>query len=235
MDKRVYKAVFSKKLNGLLCKYCVLFRHASTTKKTQLVNEPCSSWKNAKTTLRDHGLTDKHKLAIANTENCLANITNKSNTVHEKLNKALTQERERIRKGLIQIIKILIQCGRQNIALRGANDNYTLKNDDLNAEFYNHHHKFGNFNSLVMMRIEAGDKLLRDHLENSPKNAIYTSNLSQNALLDICGKQIQNQIIADIKKFRYFTILADETTDISGFQQLCICLGYVKFIDESNK
>ena len=78
----------------------------------------------------------------------------------------------RIKNGLIQIVKTLILCARQNIPLRGHRDNATLKFKDgipiLKQD------KLGNFNSLLLFRMDAADDLLKEHLEKSNKNSIHS-------------------------------------------------------------
>ena len=141
--------------------------------------------------------------------------------VNLQLDKQLQRDKERIRKGLIQIVKTLILCGRQNIPIRGHLDNSIL---NLNEDQSNKN--LGNFNSLLLFRIESGDLTLKEHLEKSSRNSIYTTNTSQNQLLSICGDVIKKQVLQEIKG-AYFTILADETSDISGREQLCLCIRYV--------
>ena len=45
------------------------------------------------------------------------------------------------------------------------------------------------------------------------KNAKYTSKTTLNELIFECGEYIKDRIIYKIKKSKYFSVLADETTD----------------------
>ena len=65
-------------------------------------------------------------------------------------------------------MKTLILCGRQNLAIRGK--------DEENS----------NFMELLNFRAET-DKELEEHLANAPANARYTSHRNQNELIQICG------------------------------------------------
>ena len=85
----------------------------------------------------------------------------------------------------------------------------------------------GNFRQLLRFRVASGDKDLEDHPQNSAKNALYVSWKIQNEILMVCNNLILKQLVKDINKSKGFTVLADETTDISNKEQLTICARYV--------
>ena len=72
------------------------------------------------------------------------------------------------RKRLVPIVKTIILCGTENIALRGHRDDGTL---DL-QEIGKHEVKF---RALLRFRIDARDSTLKDHLQSAPKNVIFIS------------------------------------------------------------
>lgn len=86
----------------------------------------------------------------------------------------------------------------------------------------------GNFRSLLRFRMAAGDEVLKKHLVES--NSSYTSPTIQNEIIGICGNLIREKIVAKINRAEGFSILADETTDISGIEQFSLCARYVKEI-----
>ena len=86
----------------------------------------------------------------------------------------------------------------------------------------------GNFWTLLQIHISAGDVVSRDHL---PKNATYTSANIQNQVIQVLGDHIRDKILHRVRKARCFTLIADEVTDRSNKEQLCIVLRYV---DEEN-
>ena len=59
------------------------------------------------------------------------------------------------------------------------------------------------------------------------KNAKYTSKTTQNELIFECGEYIKERIIYEIKKSKYFSVLADETTDIPNTKQVDLAIRYV--------
>ena len=56
--------------------------------------------------------------------------------------------------------------------------------------------------------------MLRKHLEViAAKNAIMISKTTQEQLIRVCGDYIMDQIIKNVKESKYYSVLADETTD----------------------
>ncbi|KAJ8917910.1 hypothetical protein NQ315_002603 [Exocentrus adspersus] len=85
------------------------------------------------------------------------------------------------------------------------------------------------FFDLLNLRIDSGDKKLKTHLEKCHRNAVYTSPKIQNGLIHLCGEVIRDNIISDVIRAINYAVLADETADIAGKEQLSIGL---RFYDE---
>ena len=89
----------------------------------------------------------------------------------------------------------------------------------------------GNFLALLDFHSEAGDEIIAKHLCECARNATYTSATIQNNIIEITMKYLRNQIISEIPEHApFFTILADETTDVSNTEQLCIS---IRFVDDT--
>ena len=58
-----------------------------------------------------------------------------------------------------------------------------------------------------------------------PKNATYTSPEMQNFILKVLGDMVRKKICTQVKNC-YFSILADETKDVSKKEQLSIIVRY---------
>ena len=107
-------------------------------------------------------------------------MTNQKPTINNLFSQAMTDRIASNCQKLSSIIKKIVLCGRQNIALRGHCDNATdIAKDPLNAE--NH----GNFRALLNFRVDAGDTVLGEHLKAAAKNATYTSPVIQTRSLKI--------------------------------------------------
>ncbi|XP_060881484.1 52 kDa repressor of the inhibitor of the protein kinase-like [Metopolophium dirhodum] len=113
------------------------------------------------------------------------------------------------------------------LALRGRNDSGPL---DLNEPDHND----GNFRALLRMRISCGDKQLINHIENQSLNAMYISPSIQNNFIKICGKIIQDNLVCKINAAKSFSVLVDESTDISRIEQLTLCIRYIDSVETTD-
>lgn len=74
---------------------------------------------------------------------------------------------------------------------------------------------------------------MAEHLNDSAKNATYLSSKTQNEIIQICGKIIQSKIVNNKNKCQCFSVLADETTDVAGIEQLSLSVRY--FVTEKKQ
>lgn len=107
---------------------------------------------------------------------------------------------------MFPIISSIIFCGTHDIALRGKEASG------------------GNFNDLLQFRIESGGQILKEHFETCKGNAKYTSHRIQNEIINVCGLLLRKNIVLDLNSDQVlaFSLLADESADISGTEQLVI-------------
>lgn len=80
---------------------------------------------------------------------------------------------------------------------------------------------------LLRMRMNCGDKMMTDRIENDTFKAMYISLTIQNNLIAIIGKIIQDCLVNRINRAKSFSILVDETTDVSRIEQMSFCVRYV--------
>jgi predicted RNA-binding protein YlxR (DUF448 family) len=129
----------------------------------------------------------------------------------------VTDNRHRLKP----IVETLIFLGRQNIPLRGHRDDGSLL--DISESSVNE----GNFRELLRFRVGAGDKVLENHLQTASSRATYISKRSQNSLLECCGKEILSRILQMVNESKFFSILFDETTDVSHTSQMSLIVRYI--------
>ena len=75
--------------------------------------------------------------------------------------------------------------------------------------------------------MDAGDTVLGEHLKAAARNAAYTSPVIQNQIIDVLEDQIRSEIIRRVQKAKWFTVIADEVTDVSNKEQLSLVLRYI--------
>ena len=215
--------VYSHSLDGGLCLPCVLFAKTEHRGVGALVTSPLVKFKDATADFNKHSKTAYHRKAQLD--------LTEFNSIMEQRQCDVVQQaccgmRARIKENrlkLVSLVKTVVLCGRQNIALRGhRDDNQAMSNTDVNS---------GNFYALLRFRIDSGDSLLGKHFAEAPKNATYSSKTTQNELITLCGDHIRSKIIADITKAELFSILADEVTDTSNKEQMSLV---IRFFDGTN-
>lgn len=128
----------------------------------------------------------------------------------------------------LPIVETVVLCGHQGIVLRGSKDTGRISADEEPET------NDGNFRALLRYRAKT-DQNLRNHLENAAKNAMCISNRIQNEIIIICHNMIQQQIVDKVNQSKDFSILADETADIGGKEQLLICVRYLDIDNGTNK
>lgn len=69
------------------------------------------------------------------------------------------------------------------------------------------------------------DTDLEEHMHHAPENAKYTSSSIQNEIIYLCERHIRDKILSSIPN--YWSIMADETQDISTTEQISLCVRYV--------
>lgn len=201
---------YSATLKGALCRFCVTFPpnvHRGT--QGSFIVRTFSNYKKMHEACRDHGKSQWHQEAMAASQNFMGVMSGKKLPVVQQLNKALHEQVERNRQKLFPIISTIIFCATHDLPVRG-------KQSDS-----------GVFNDLLDFRVEAGDTRLQEHFASSPGNAKYTSARVQNEIITICGDILREEIVAEVNTAFAFSVLADETADIAGTEQMSIGIRFV--------
>ncbi|XP_018496236.1 52 kDa repressor of the inhibitor of the protein kinase-like [Galendromus occidentalis] len=218
---------------GGFCKHCILFAKSESSDRRghrvlgTLVTQPLNKFKKAVETLKNHAGLQYHLDAGEKARQFLQCYKDKpSLDVRNRLVTGREQQVMKNRQRLIPMIKTVLLCGRQNIALRGHRDNGLLSDDSLGDS------KEGNFRALLRYRLDAGDSLLEEHLANPKRNATYISGKFQNEIIRATGRLIRKKIVNEVRDAKFFSILADETRDLGKLDQLTMCLRYVAHRDD---
>ena len=108
------------------------------------------------------------------------------------------------------ILEVLLVCSQQEIALRGHRESV----NSLNR---------GNFLEIFKL-VASHDEVVSERLTYGPKNALYTCPSIQNDLLKLMGKMVQSIVCCKVREAGLFSILFDETKDISKKEQITFVL-----------
>lgn len=202
---------YSAKLRGALCIYCVLFPQPVTRGfQGSFIASAFIKYKDFNECARNHTNSVWHKGSAEDATMFIAVKDNPSTEIVCQIDNSIKCTVDENRNKLFPILSTIIFCGTNDLALRGKHS------DD------------GNVQQLFKLRVEAGDKVLKDHLELSAANARYTSHRTQNELIALCEQVVRNDIVTAANNSIGFSILADETADIAGTEQLSIGVRFVE-------
>ena len=218
---------YSVSCDGAFCLPCVIFGNkfpGKVVKIRKLFTEPVTYWNDDRKRFKEHEVAKNglHQDTMLVFNNFISQMSGKTQPINVIVDGALRKEIVRNRQLLVPIIDYIIFCGRTNIALRGHRDD-SRYHPDVGHYFDG---RVGNFIELLNFGVRRGDKVLEGHLKQHQKNASYTSKTTQNKLITRC-----ETIVAEIKKNKFYSILADETCDSAMKEQLSLVIRYV---DSSN-
>ncbi|XP_063244851.1 zinc finger MYM-type protein 1-like [Bacillus rossius redtenbacheri] len=179
------------------------------------------SWRKATESFSKHESLQYHIGCVADAEHFPAVSTSPTEfSVQNQIDKQRAKQIEANRKVIVPIIEAVTFCGRQEIALRGHRDSgkIVLGEEPESNE--------GNFRALLRFRAQ-GDDSLRSVLSNPGENNKYISPTIQNKIIDSCNSVLLAKIVNLVNEAKCFAVLANETADISGVEQVSLCVRYV--------
>lgn len=224
---------YSVSEDGAYCRACVTFAQDCVGKGNHqrlnlLVQTEFREWKRALEKFKEHQSKSYHKDAMEYVQNFKLIYENKKDDVISELNQSRKRQQADNRQKLYPIIRAILLCGRQGLALRGHRDHgpISLKTPEEND---------GNFRALLRFAVESGDHILQQHLISAGMNATYMSGRIQNEVIEAAGKIIMTAIVNRINKSGCFASIAAETTDVTGIEQFSVCVRYVDHIENEYK
>lgn len=175
--------------------------------KRSLVSSAAIDPSNFGKTLSTHAKSEVHAKSLEASENFQRIMSGDKKDIASCISSSYNSIVEKNRQILTAIVETIILCGRQNLALRG------------------HDEERGNFIALLEYQAKH-NPVLKDHLQHGDPRTKYTSNKIQNELIDICGDQIKSRIVKNCNSAPFFGFIADEATDAATMEQMALCLRY---------
>uniref|UniRef100_A0A672I3S2 TTF-type domain-containing protein n=1 Tax=Salarias fasciatus TaxID=181472 RepID=A0A672I3S2_SALFA len=157
-----------------------------------------------------HARSERHKQAMAAWRDCqraAAASATPGSALNKEHNRRIQENREYIKT----IGEVLLLTATQNKAQRGRHA--SADSDDE-----------GNFRA-ILHTIANHDKAVKKRLTSS-HNAKYTSKTIQNEVLDCLADVVRTEITEEVKNSEVFSIIADETKDVKGKEQISLVLRY---------
>ena len=167
------------------------------------------NWKSAVEDFRAHEQSKSHRSATEYLTNARS-MHKRGDSVAQQLSSAHKREVELNRRNVYRLFETILFFGRQNIAFRGHDESVSSLNR-------------GNYLEFLQFRSRECTELAT-HLSGSVH---YASPQSQNEMIQLIGKNIQTHILQEIKSATLFSIICDETMDITRIEQFSLCVRYV--------
>ncbi|KAK3929211.1 52 kDa repressor of the inhibitor of the protein kinase [Frankliniella fusca] len=230
--------VFSKLegKKGLYCKYCPFFVPSATGGRNpaplrQLVTEPVTKFSKLlgkEGVIETHAKNEYHQNAVLAGKYFLRVMQNPERDISGLVDSYILEQKKNNRARLRVTIENVEFLGRQGMALRGHRENTTgLKNKSKQSLEPNPSESEGNFLALLKFRKDkCKDSAVIKHLETATDRNTFTSKVIQNDVIECCAKDITTQIVEKSKKTKYYSVIFDETTDISHLSELSLSIRY---------
>ncbi|XP_033213675.1 uncharacterized protein LOC117170751 [Belonocnema kinseyi] len=195
------------------CHFCWSF--GDETAKKSAWCRGFTDWKHC------HSSVKKHSLSRIHLQNAVAAASFlRRNDIRRGLDQQITEEANKWRtilEILFDTVKTLSGLG---IAFRGHRENLQDENHGIYLS--------------VIKLTSRHNPILRMHLESLDRIK-YLSKTIKNELLSTLSDQTRNSIVDAVKRAKFFTLIADSTTDVAHIDQMAILLRYLDLQNETSK
>ncbi|XP_065646998.1 uncharacterized protein LOC136076944 [Hydra vulgaris] len=214
--------VYSHEKKSLFCFCCKLFdKNDNPTTKSSFITGFNSWWKlNPK--VSDHKNTQLHINNLDKWKTLEARLL-QNKTIDAAHQDVMEEEMERHFASSLRYKTFL---AKQNLPFRGHREDFASENR-------------GNFLEIVSL-LSNYDPVLKEHsirLQQSSESGLipvsYLSPAVQNEFVSLLGDAVKQELICEIKKAKFYTILFDSTPNIYHTEQMSQVIRYVK-IDNRN-
>jgi Domain of unknown function (DUF4371) len=170
---------------------------SSKSVKQSFISDGFNNWKHAIERFNGHEKSDCHRTAVSK----LASLA-KGVNVCSGLSMAKRDDMIKARTALHRIVTSLVYLSKQGLAVRGKTDSTA------------------NFNELLTLRAtDVPD--LQSWLARTKYR--WISHEIQNEILNILATNIMDQILQEVQKSVWYSIMVDETTDCTRNEQMVFC------------
>lgn len=180
--------------------------HFSSHYNPTFVEGGFSNWKKALQRFANHEKSEMHREAIMKLAAKSSRID-----VSGQLSKSHATETRNNRAMFLKLLECIRYLARQGLAFRGRHE------DSIAFE--------GNLYQLLLL--QAKDSI---QLASWIKKRDYISPAIVNEIINISGNTILRQLLQEIQAADWFSLIADEATDVSHNEQMCIA---VRWVDSS--
>lgn len=199
---------YSPKLNAAYCEPCWLFGDRKKQGFEPAWAKGIQKWQRLSAKIQIHENSQSH------IEACIVyDQWRRNKTIDEESEKTIRRESMFWRQALHRIVNVTLTMAMANLAFRGHRE----KIGEINN---------GNFLTIVELLAEY-DPVLKDILQRPQGTVKYLSPQIQNELISLLASKIEEDIVSEIQKSQFFSIIMDTTQDIGKIDQLSQVFRYV--------
>ena len=190
---------------GMFCRVCQSFGRPSATARGAWTVKGVTDWNHATEMLKQHNDSKGHKDGAISA--MMAEQSKETGTVVDLQLAASAKQAEAQRQ---MNRAVLLKLLRSIYFLTKSRIPHTTTFEDI-----------------IELQIANGDALLKQHVEQGPSNAQYTSKFSSVSLIEAIDTWIERRLMSSLKSSPFFSLLADECQDVSTQEELSICCRWV--------
>ena len=183
--------------DGMYCSICMKYGKPPPQSRGAWVTRPVKNWVKATTLLSNHEKSEWHLAAIE--VQAMSETAKQHGDVVDQLIAASEVERQQNRELMKKLIRSLYFLVRHRIP------HTTI------------------FEGIVELQIDNGNEQLKVHSQKSPSNATYLSKATTAELLRNISHTIEQGLLTCLKASQFFSIMADESTDIATMEEISVC------------
>lgn len=221
-NTQLYKAYewieYSVQKDSVFCFACRHFGGVSTSQGDRLghrvfMDKGFSCWKNMQSQLREHSESKRHVSAVVGWADFKAVSAGRKESIAAVIDSNRSVEIRQNRVHLKAMLNVTSLLGRQGLPFRGHSEDDEGDNK-------------GNFLEAIDLLAAESGKEGGGALRQDRRYGQYSSPESQNEMIKVFGEKIKKIIVEEVKEAGYFSILVDETKDLSKKEQLAILVRY---------
>lgn len=214
--------------DAVFCYYCRYFLEKDTTSDPFCLSFTTTGYRHWKkcfgkkdNRLLKHQQSFSHCKAAANFESYRSSLE-KGSVISQVSQEHATLIKEN--RHMSTLCEILLTIAEEKMGIRESRLFHTSDVEIGNIIDYGPHS--GKFLSLLGL-VGNHDDIIDKKIRKGPNNAKYTHHSIQNALLYIMANEVKNRIYQEVREAEYFSLLADESKDLSTKEQLSIAVRYL--------
>ena len=220
---------YSVSEDAVFCHYC---RYFGKRESGHFISSGFRTWNKChgkdktKNSLLQHEVSESHIEALAEygAFTMMKKTKSSEHSALGMLSAAHAQSIEENRHYIRTLCEVLLLTSEMKIAQRETGRYYRV--NDCERDSLSHSAYAGNFLTIISA-IAKHDSIIARKIQKGPQNAKYTHHTIQNALLNIMSHLVLEQIAKELSEAEFFSIMADETKDVSKREVISVSIRYL--------